>query len=225
LVREQLHLAALEALSTLAAASERQGDHAAQCRYARRQIELEPWREHAHAQLMRGLWASWQRGTALEQYEACRRILADELGLEPSPELAVLAEQLRGAAMQPAGPPAPFAASAPVTHSKAEPQPDWPKVPLVTRMYGRASELAQPERWLVDDRCRLVALLGIGGVGKTALAAAAASAVSTHFDAVIWRLLLNAPPLDELLRDLLGQLIPGAPVEMPPDPEGQVESE
>jgi hypothetical protein len=212
LVREQLHLAALEALSTLAAASERQGDHAAQCRYARRQIELEPWREHAHAQLMRGLWASWQRGTALEQYEACRRILADELGLEPSPELAVLAEQLRGAAMQPAGPPAPFAASAPVTHSKAEPQPDWPEVPLVTRMYGRASELAQLERWLVDDRCRLVALLGIG-------------AVSTHFDAVIWRLLLNAPPLDELLRDLLGQLIPGAPVEIPPDPEGQVESE
>jgi DNA-binding SARP family transcriptional activator len=62
--REQLHQAALDALGSLATAAERQGDHATQCRYARRQIELEPWREQAHAQLMRGLWASGQRGDA-----------------------------------------------------------------------------------------------------------------------------------------------------------------
>jgi WD40 repeat protein/DNA-binding SARP family transcriptional activator len=221
-VREQLHQAALDALSTLADVASRQGDHAAQCRYARRQIELEPWREQAHAQLMRGLWASGQRGAALEQYEICRRILADELGLEPSPDLAVLAEQLRGAAAQAAGSPAPFPPSAPVVHGMAESAPDWPEVPEVLRLYGREGELAHLKSWLVDERCRLVGLLGIGGVGKTTLAAAAAGAVSTHFEAVVWRSLLNAPPLDELLRDVLHQLAPGAPLEMPPDLQAQI---
>src|SRR5215211_4517653 len=95
MVREQLHQQALDALGTLAAAYERQGDHAAQCRYARRQIELEPWREQAHAQLMRGLWASGQRGAALEQYHTCQRILKTELGLSPSPELTALYQQIR----------------------------------------------------------------------------------------------------------------------------------
>jgi DNA-binding SARP family transcriptional activator len=220
--REQLHQQQLQALDTLAAAHELRGDYTAQCAYARQQLALEPWRETAYAQLMRGLWASGQRAAALEQYELCRRILADELGLEPSPELAILAEQLRGAAAQPAERPSAFSPRAPLAPDIAEPQPDWPEVPEVARMYGRAPELARLERWLVDDRCRLVALLGIGGVGKTTLAAAAASAVSTHFEAVVWRSLLNAPPLDQLLRDVLGQLAPGAPLEMPPDPQEQV---
>ena len=96
-VREQLHQQQLQALDTLAVAHELRGDHAGQVAYARRQLILEPWRESAHAQVMRGLWASGQRGAALEQYEACRRILAEELGLSPAPELAALAEQLRAA--------------------------------------------------------------------------------------------------------------------------------
>jgi DNA-binding SARP family transcriptional activator len=95
--REQIHQQQLQALDTLTAAAELRGDSAAQYAYARRQLALEPWRESAHAQLMRGLWASGQRGAALEQYETCRRILADELGLEPSPELAALVERLRAA--------------------------------------------------------------------------------------------------------------------------------
>src|SRR5262245_44883943 len=94
-VREQLHQQQLQALDTLAVAHELRGDHAGQVAYARRQLILEPWRESAHAQAMRGLWASGQRGAALEQYEACRRILADELGLSPSPELTALYQQIR----------------------------------------------------------------------------------------------------------------------------------
>jgi WD40 repeat protein/DNA-binding SARP family transcriptional activator len=221
-VREQLHQQQLQALETLTAAAELRGDHTAQCIYARRQLIFEPWREQAHAQLMRGLWASGQRSAALEQYDICRRILADELGLEPSPDLAVLAEQLRGAATQSAGLPPAFAPRTPLAQGIAEPQPDWPEVPVFSRMYGRASELAQLERWLVADGCRLVGLLGIGGVGKTTLAAAAASAVSTHFEAVVWRTLLNAPPLDQLLRNVLEQLAPGTPVEMPSEMQAQV---
>ncbi len=85
-VREQLHQQAIEALDTLAAAYERQGDYAALCRYTRRQLELEPWREQAHRQLMRGLALSGDRGTAMAQYEVCRRVLAAELGIEPEVE-------------------------------------------------------------------------------------------------------------------------------------------
>lgn len=39
----------------------------------------------------------------------------------------------------------------------------------VSVFYGRTEELATLEQWIVKDRCRLVALLGIGGIGKTVL--------------------------------------------------------
>ena len=93
--REQLHQQALDALDTLATAHERRGDAAALCRYARRQLALEPWREQAHRQLMRGLALSGDRGAALAQYEACRRVLAAELGIEPEVETTALYEQIR----------------------------------------------------------------------------------------------------------------------------------
>jgi predicted ATPase/DNA-binding SARP family transcriptional activator len=93
--REQLHQQQLAALDLLAAAHEQRGDYPAQAEYGRRQLALEPWRESAHAQVIRALWAMGQRGAALEQYEACRRILDAELGLEPAPELDALAQQIR----------------------------------------------------------------------------------------------------------------------------------
>jgi predicted ATPase/DNA-binding SARP family transcriptional activator len=165
-VREQLHQQALEALAALADAYEQRGDHAGQCRCARRQIELEPWREQAHAQLMRGLWASGQRGAALEQYETCRRILADELGLSPSSELAALAEQLRAAA--PATAPATELAAPHMRHN----------LPTeLTEFIGRAGELQQILRQLQDPTCRLLTIAGLGGIGKTRLALAAAQTI------------------------------------------------
>ncbi|HEY3231388.1 MAG TPA: BTAD domain-containing putative transcriptional regulator [Roseiflexaceae bacterium] len=75
--REALHQQALEALDTLAAYHDRQGDYAALARAARRQLELEPWREQAHRQLMRAL-------AALAQYATCRQVLEAELGVEPA---------------------------------------------------------------------------------------------------------------------------------------------
>ncbi len=50
---------------------------------------------------------------------------------------------------------------------------------------------------------RAVAILGLGGMGKTTLAASTARRLTEHFDAVIWRSLINAPTLEELLRPLL----------------------
>lgn len=77
---------------------------------------------------------------------------------------------------------------------------DWGETTDLGSFYGREREQATLERWLVADRCRLVAMVGLGGIGKTVLATKVARQVSSHFDYVIWRSLINAPPLTSLLR-------------------------
>ncbi|MBI1880233.1 MAG: hypothetical protein HYR94_18765, partial [Chloroflexi bacterium] len=77
---------------------------------------------------------------------------------------------------------------------------DWGETPDLGSFYGREREQETLERWLVADRCRLVAIVGIGGIGKTVLATKVARQVSSHFDYVIWRSLINAPPLSSMLR-------------------------
>src|SRR5512140_3365219 len=78
--REAFHHRALEALSALAAYYEQHGDLGATRRCALRALELDPWREQAHRQMMRVLALEGQVGAAIAQYETCRRLLADELG-------------------------------------------------------------------------------------------------------------------------------------------------
>jgi hypothetical protein len=74
---------------------------------------------------------------------------------------------------------------------------------LMSHFYGRTVELTLLKQWLCHDRCRLVALLGIGGIGKTALAAKLAEQVKDEFDFLIWRVLRNTLPVTELIAELL----------------------
>ena len=80
---------------------------------------------------------------------------------------------------------------------------DWGEAVDVSRFYGRTEELATLERWITIDSCRLVALLGMGGIGKTSLSVKLAERVQGNFECVIWRSLRNAPTLEMLLRDLV----------------------
>ena len=93
--REGLQRQVMEALRYLTAYHERSGEYKKACEFARRQVELEPWSESAQRQLMRTLALSGQRSAALKQYQACRRILADELGVEPVKKTTELFEQIR----------------------------------------------------------------------------------------------------------------------------------
>ncbi|MBE9139170.1 hypothetical protein IQ254_18545 [Nodosilinea sp. LEGE 07088] len=84
---------------------------------------------------------------------------------------------------------------------------DWGEAPDVSVFFGRETEIATLTQWVVDDSCRLVAVLGMGGMGKTSLTAklveTLVEAQSCAFEQIIWRSLRHAPTLDELLEDLV----------------------
>jgi predicted ATPase/DNA-binding SARP family transcriptional activator len=158
--RETLHRRALDALTRLANYYTRCGEYDPARAYALRQLELDPWREEAHQQLMRALAQSGERSAALAQYETCRRVLADALGVEPSAETRALYEQIvRGKSSGARGE---LGAAPPL------PAP-------ITVFVGRESEMADLARLIADPMCRLITLVGPGGIGKTRLALQAAS--------------------------------------------------
>ncbi|MGD2183910.1 NB-ARC domain-containing protein [Lusitaniella coriacea] len=89
------------------------------------------------------------------------------------------------------------------TSSPPEKRIDWGEAPEIPTFYGRALELRKLEHWIVRDRCKLITLLGMGGIGKTALAVKLVAQIEQDFDGVIWRSLLPAPPLLTLLDRLI----------------------
>jgi hypothetical protein len=80
---------------------------------------------------------------------------------------------------------------------------DWGEAPNIQTFYGRIEELAKLEQWIVRDRCHLLAICGMGGIGKTALAVKLVENMQSQFDCFIWRSLRGAQPTAQLIADLL----------------------
>jgi predicted ATPase/DNA-binding SARP family transcriptional activator len=169
--REILHQRLMNALATLVNQYKKQADYATALSFALRQLELDPWREEAHYQVMLLLALEGQRSAALAQYENCRKVLAEELGVEPSSQTRELFDQIHLDTLKP----------------KLE-QPTQPSsTPLynfpvsITPFIGREQELADLTRLIADPEYPCITLTGPGGIGKTRLALEAAGQHSSEF--------------------------------------------
>lgn len=106
------------------------------------------------------------------------------------------------------------------TTSPAMPSLDWGEAPKIPDPHGRQSELSLLQEWIKQrDRCRLVLLYGLKGIGKTTLAVHSAEqfANSAEFEGIIWRSVSHAPHLEEFLDELLASL----GVSLPPTVQDQ----
>ena len=157
--REQFHEQALIALQELADYYERSGSYAAATDYVRHLIRLEPWQEEAHRQLMSLLAYQGQRTAALQQYQTLKKILQNELGVEPLAETQSLYERIRA----------------------AKDDRPFQLPPRNATFVGREQEMALLNEYLADPVKKLITLTGPGGSGKTAIAAETGWRVARRF--------------------------------------------
>ena len=167
--REALQHQVLVVSYQLTAAYEQRGEYEQAHLYAARQVALDPYREEAHQQMIRSLALSGQRSEALEQYAALRRLLAQELGVEPQPETIALYDKIRAEAQS-----LESTQDLKELSFKRELQHHTPILlhyfPVqFTPFVGRETELLQIQELLLDPDCRLLTVIGPGGIGKTRL--------------------------------------------------------
>ncbi|GAB4466354.1 MAG: BTAD domain-containing putative transcriptional regulator [Anaerolineales bacterium] len=162
--RARLRELALQALHRLAEIQMNRADYPATLEATARLLAFDPWREEAHRQRMSALARAGQRSAALAQYQTCRRILEKELGVAPSAETTALYEQIRDAEAHPSG-----------------------NLPASTTSFvGREAELAEIGVRLANADCRVLTLVGEGGVGKSRLALQAAQTHIQQFLGGAW---------------------------------------
>jgi DNA-binding SARP family transcriptional activator len=141
--RERTNRQMVDRLYCLANCYEGYGEYEKALQHVWRQLELNPWREKAHRQAMRLLALGGQRGAALAHYETCRRLLDEELGVEPAAETRKLCEQIRAEELKP-----------PVSPSSSRPVDSRAKLPS-------SSDRLRSKRLSVSLRTALVAMLGM----------------------------------------------------------------
>lgn len=144
------------------------------------------------------------RRTLIRYFTAFNLTLEPEDYLQPSPRsVANQLDPKTAAVSKDSYPEVPLCAS---------PIVSWGLAPDVSWFYGRTRELATLKQWILRDRCRLISLLGLGGVGKTYLATKLAEQIQSEFKFVIWRswpsLERSSLPLPNFLDDLISQLSP-----------------
>jgi predicted ATPase/DNA-binding SARP family transcriptional activator len=170
--REQAYLGALEQLAHRLLA---RGEPAAAVRPLRLLTAADPYRESAACALMQALADSGDRAAMEQVYRSLRQVLRFELNTDPAPETQALYKRLSTQLAQPVALPR----AEPAGRAAGRHLP----VPL-TDLIGREREIDEITGWL--RRCRLVTLLGPGGVGKTRLSIAAAEVELPEFAGGVW---------------------------------------
>lgn len=216
--REHLHQAMVDALMELAQWYSAQRDDTASLEAISRSLALSPGNEAGHRFKMRVLAQMGQREAAILQFDTCRTYLAEELGVDPSPETAALYAQLleghtiEGQSADELSATASVMPTASVQGMGRFRHVDPGDMPGRTHILGRFHQLAELTNSLIDKRCTLVVISGMGGVGKTALATelvhrlAELPIAQTGFTQIVWRSLINTPALGDLVDDWLRTL-------------------
>jgi DNA-binding SARP family transcriptional activator/tetratricopeptide (TPR) repeat protein len=157
-------------------------------------LELEPEREEVHRLKMRLLAMDGQRAAALKQYDLCASALMDELGVPVSAETDALYDRILAGEFDR------FERAPIETIGSIARHSPFQAIAAPSQFCGREQEMEQLIAWLTRPRRPpIVAVVGMGGVGKTALAAAVAERLRQHFaDGVLWGKVATDAPLDIL---------------------------
>ncbi len=169
--RERLARQQRSILYAVAEFCEEQGDYQRAINLAWMQLEIEPWDESAHRQLMRLLATTGQRNAALAQYESCRNLLDKELGVDPSEETIRLYERIRSGALKPTG-------ASSVASSQPSPHiPDYllntvprQETPLFVARQDELEKLSHYLDLALGGHGQVVFIIGEAGSGKSSLA-------------------------------------------------------
>lgn len=194
--RERLQQQAINALGRLVAAQAERGDSEPALANAYRLVALDPYWEESHRLIMRSLANGGQHGKALAQYESLARLLQTELGVEPAAETTALFDDIQ-ATMR--GEPATGYSLAALHHFPAQ----------FTPFIGRRRELQQIEELFLDPDCRLVTLVGPGGIGKSRLSLRTGEQLAARagfVEAIYFVPLASVRSAEALLTSLLNSL-------------------
>ncbi|OZM83947.1 transcriptional regulator [Pseudonocardia sp. MH-G8] len=189
----------------------RLGRHAEVCAELIGLTGAHPLRERFWVQRMRALYGAHRQGEALESYRIVTRMLAEDLGVDPGPELRAAHQQILNGTDQPA----------PAAPAVRAPAPPPRQLPMATNgVVGRRAEVAEVVEVLAAppeaEAPRLVVLTGPAGAGKTTVAVRAAHQLAEHFpDGQLFAALgCGAPDVDAVLASFLRAL--GAPADAVP---------
>ena len=178
--RERLRQKQMAALEHLITVYSRWQEYERALHHAECLLHMDPWLEGTHRWLMSLYAWQGQPERALGQYETCRALLQEELGVEPAAETRRLHKEIVQRSLSPP-PRVPFLAPAIPPH-----------------FVGRNALLTAVSDRLQPGAC--VALVGMGGIGKSTLAAAAAREVRYSFrDGILWANPLHTPAEEILL--------------------------
>ncbi len=169
-------------------------------------LQQHVWAFGLEAEEIRALWHAAHQKVLLDE-----RWLHELLSQHASPLEPVPIEQTRDLPV----------VSTPPTGWK--PRMDWDDALDVPTFYGREGELALLSRWVVQEHCRVVSVLGMGGIGKSALTVTLMHRVAMQFEVVIWRSLRDAPSCNALLDACLQMLAPQTLRDMSDSLEGRLQ--
>lgn len=207
---EETRRSVLALLGRLTSLQMAHGEYAEAARWARRQLELEPYREQAHRQFMAALALGGERSAALAHYEACHRLLVEDLGCEPEDETQVLYAQIQSGTIPRPGP------ALHVTGSPLPPGSQGTQPP--SRFVAREQQLARLGVLLdgaLAGQGGVAFIVGEAGAGKSALLDQfAQQAAEAHGDLIALRGRCNAHggagdpylPFREILQMLAGDV-------------------